>query len=292
VRPKAVRQAAAPVPQPEPSQVVQGEWRVVESEEAGGPRRLPWRLALPEAPKGARSVSTEDRARLKGILDFARSLPLPEPGHDADWLVDLAQADAGDEPRPRVAELLLKGEQQPRYEPAWRNHPIYHDLSDVLQGQPILQELETFVGAVGESASEAVGLLRDIYAVAVREADSELSTQAYWPYIAAVYSDAMNWFLGRSLREPSERDDSIRPAGDSAAATRYLYAEDTTPFSGQLLQAADEAQATRLRSLHLKLRRMYRNDERARQLASLITRVEVQRNHLSDSFSQLGRAGQ
>jgi hypothetical protein len=73
-RRKTVPQAAVAT-EPAPAQVVQGEWRVVEPTD-DGPRRLPWRLALPEAPKGPRAVSHEDEARLKAIVDFARSIPL------------------------------------------------------------------------------------------------------------------------------------------------------------------------------------------------------------------------
>lgn len=98
----------------------------------------------------------------------------------------------------------------------------------------------------------------------------------------------MGWFLGKSLREPSERDYSIEPLGSGEEAGKlWLWGEEVTSFSGPLLQAADEKEASQLRTLHLKLRRTYRNNEKSRQLVSMITQLEVQRSRLLSVLSQL-----
>jgi len=41
--------------------------------------------------------------------------------------------------------------------------------------------------------------------------------------------------------------------------------------------------------LHLKLRRSYRNSDKSKQMASLLTQLEVQRSRLLNAFSQLSR---
>lgn len=239
-------------------------------------------------------MSTEEQARLKAIVDFAQSLPLVEPGPNVDWLVDLVENSLGSEVSTQTYEQLLKGELKVRYEPAWVHHPTYHDLTSVLEGQPILQELNLFVDGVDRCASEAISLLQDIQRDSVAEIPSDFLEKGGWGFISAVYSDAISWFLGKSLREPSERDYTTKAESDPGeeAKALWLCGEDTTSFAGPLIKVADEKEASQLRTLHLRLRRSYRNSNRARDVANTMTQLEVQRSKLLNVLSQFGRLEQ
>jgi hypothetical protein len=290
VRPRARRREAIAVPTGEMPQVVPGQWRTIEPQEVTRERQLPWRLALPEAPKGAKTISTEDQARLKIITDFAQSLPLVEPGYNVDWLVDLIETGMGIQMSAPVYEQLLKGELQVRYEPPWIRHPAYQDLTTLLTGQSILQELNAFVDGVGHCASEAISLLQQIYRDAITEVPPDFLERGGWGFISAVYADAMSWFVGKSLRDPSERDYIIKPRGgpDEGGEERWLCGEETISFAGQLLLAPDDKEALRFQALHLRLRRTWRNNSQARQIAAVITQLEIQRSRLLNVFSQFG----
>jgi hypothetical protein len=292
LRPRARRREVVTVPEIAVPQIVTGQWREIEpSEEAPKERQLPWRLSLPEPAKGAKMLSTEDRARLIVIIDFAQSLPLVEPSYNVNWLVDLIETGMGTKVSAPVYEQLLKGELEVSYEPQWMRHPIYHDLLSLLEGQSILQDLNGFVDAVNQCASQAVSLLQDIYRDTIAEAPSGFMEKGGWTFISAVYSDAVSWFRGKFLHEPSERDYTIKPQGgrEYEIKTLLLSGEDTTSFAGPIMQASSEEEALRLRSLHLKLRRAYRDNNKAREVASMLTQLEVQRSRLLSFFSQFGQ---
>ncbi|MBI4284614.1 MAG: IPT/TIG domain-containing protein [Chloroflexi bacterium] len=270
---------------------VTGQWRPLEPEAGPGERPIPWRLALPEASKGKRPFSTEEQARMKVLLDFARSLPLVEPGYNVKWLMNLVENGLGLAPSTTVYEQLLNGELQVRYEPAWMHHPTYHDLTTVLEGQNVLYDLNAFIDAANHCVSEATLLLQEIYRDATAEIPSGFLERGGWEFTAAVYADALNWFLGKSLRDPSERDYAIKPRsgpGEGNGAL-WLYGEETTPFAGPLVKATDEKEWVGLRALHLKLRRAYRSNQRAREVADWLTQLDVQRGRLLTIFAQLGR---
>jgi hypothetical protein len=112
-----------------------------------------------------------------------------------------------------------------------------------------------------------------------------------WGFVSGVYIDALSWYLGKSLREPSERDYALKSEGNASAGTGNwgLYSEQNTGFAGLLVRAADEKEASQLRALHLKLRRSYRNNDKAREVASITTQLEVQRTKLLADFSQFNR---
>ncbi|MBI2851389.1 MAG: IPT/TIG domain-containing protein [Chloroflexi bacterium] len=283
-RPK--RWEGVPVPEAAPPQpgVVSGQWRLIEPPTAAGERDLPWRLALPQPEKGAKTLSTEQTARLKVIVDFAQSLPLVEPGYTAKWLLDVAQNGMGAEPTTETYRQILEGELQVRYEPSWLHHPIYQDLSVLLEGQPILQDLNAFVDAVNRCAAEATSVLQQIYGESVAEISSDFLENGGWSFISAVYSDAVRWFLGKSLREPSERDYVLKP-GEEAGSV-YLWGEENTSFAEPLIRASDEKEAQQFRLLHLRLRRSYRNSDKVKQLVDMMTQMAVQRDRLSSTFSQ------
>ncbi|MFH1382129.1 MAG: IPT/TIG domain-containing protein [Chloroflexota bacterium] len=279
-----------PIPEPDMPRIVPGQWRISEPEESRE-RPLP-RLALPQPTRRAKpTLSTEDAARVKVIVDFAQSLPLVEAGYSSNWLVDLMETGMGVEASAQVYERLLKGELQLRYEPAWMRHPTYQDLAHLLQGQPILQDLNAFVDSVSRCASDATSLLQEIYRDTVAEVAPDFLAKGGWGFVSGVYSDALSWFLGKSLREPLEHDYFIKTSEgeEEGIVTFSLWGEETTTFAGPLIEVADEAEATRLRALHLKLRRTYRGSDKARQLVGMMTQLEVQRSRLVGAFSQFSR---
>ncbi|HLB27633.1 MAG TPA: hypothetical protein VJK47_00320, partial [Dehalococcoidales bacterium] len=288
IRRLRMRLAGAPAPEAEPSRVVPGQWRLIEPAQAAGESNLPWRLALPQPARGEKQLSTEEMARLKVIMDFAQSLPLVEPGYTSKWLLDLAQSNMSIEPSVENYRKLLEGELQVRYEPAWLRHPIFQDLAALLEGQPILDDLNSFVEAVNRSASEATLLLQKIYGEATAEFPAGILEKDGWGFVSAVYLDALRWFLGKSLHDPSERDYVIKSGGgaDEGAGSLYLWGEESTAFGEPLIQVADEKEAARLRLLHLKLRRTYRNSDVAKQLIDMMTQLAVQRDRLSGAFGQ------
>jgi hypothetical protein len=272
-------------------EIVNAEYKQIES---GDKKSLPWRLALPQAPQPARgaksNISSEDQARLKVIIDFAKSVPLAEPGANTNWLVDLAENTTGLCASPALYSQLVRGELQLRYEPAWMRHPTYIDLQTLLEGQSLLEDLNTFVDSVNRTASEAEAALGDIYQEIVAEIRWDIFPNGGWVYISAIYIDSFNWFQGKYLKEPSERDYSIKAEPLAAGGDGFgLYAESNTPFAGLLIQTGEEKDARDLRTLHLKLRRDFRNSERIKLVVTSIIQLEVQRNRLMNAFRQFNR---
>jgi hypothetical protein len=271
-------------------EVISAEYKQIE----GDKNALPWRLALPQAPQPARgsrsSFSSEDQARLRVIIDFAKSVPLAEPGANTTWLVQLAENNTGMVASPTLYSQLAKGELQLRYEPAWMNHPTYVDLQTLLEGQPILQDLNTFIDSVNHTAAEAEAALGEIYMEIASEINWDIFPHGGWVYISAVYMDSFNWFQGKYLKEPSERDYSIKPETLASGVNGYgLYAEPGIPLAGLLIQCEEENDAQQLRALHLKLRRNMRNSSRIKSVVSSVIQLEVQRNRLINTFSQFNR---
>jgi hypothetical protein len=139
---RRARVQAIPVPEAIGPEIVSGQWRTIEAESRARPRPMPrLSLALPQATKGSKTFSTEQQARLRVIANFAQSLPLVEPGYDADWLLDLVESSMGLQLSPAVHRQLLDGSLSLRYDPAWIRHPLYQDMTVLLEGQPILQDL-------------------------------------------------------------------------------------------------------------------------------------------------------
>ncbi|MFH1087571.1 MAG: IPT/TIG domain-containing protein, partial [Chloroflexota bacterium] len=293
-RTRARRREAVGIPEPGIPQTVTGQWRLVDEEETAPKRRaLPLRLSLPQPAKQAKTLNTEQVARLKVIADFAQSLPLAEPCYTADWLTDLLESSAGSESSATVQKQLLKGDLQANYEPAWMRHPTYQEMLYLLQGQPILGELQAFIDGVSRSASEASSLLRDIYHEASAGMPQNVQDESAWAFVGAVYSDAISWFLGKSLRDPSERDYAVARGGstDERPAEFWLHGGDATCFAGPIAHASSEEEALKLRALHLKLRRTYRASDRARSIVAALAQLDVQRSKLLSVFSQFGNFG-
>jgi hypothetical protein len=297
---KRALEAAARQPAPSISpeivipEVINAEYRTVDSEEPGKRKALPWRLALPQAPqapKGSKTLSSEDQARLKCIIDFAKSLPLLEPGNNTNWLVDIAENTTGSNASPALYEQVLKGEIQLRYEPAWTRHPTFMDLQVLLEGQVLLQDLNSYIDAVNHTATEALRMLQDIYRDIAGAVTWDILEKGGWDFVSAVYTDALSWFMGKHLREPSERDYSIKSDKQAGVDTNTfgLYGEPNTPFARLLVWHTDDKEVMQLRTLHLKLRRNYRNNDKARDVVSIITQLDVQRGRLLSAFSQFNR---
>ena len=160
----------------------------------------------------------------------------------------------------------------------------YQELTALLRGQLLLQELNAFIDLVNRCASEATVLLQEIHHDAISEIPSDSLAKGGWEFISAIYSDALNWFSGKSLRAPAEQD-YILKRGEGEGAL-WLWGEDNTSFAVPLIQVLNENEASTARALHLKLRRIYRNSDRAKQLVSMMTQVEVQRYRLVNAFSQ------
>ena len=270
-------------------EIVNAEYRQLEDK-----RALPWRLALPQAPqpsKGGKNLSSEDQARLRVIVDFAKSLPLPQPDSGTGWLVEMAENIANSGASPALYSQLLKAEIQIRYEPAWMRHPTFLDLQALLEGQPIMQDLTAYVESVNNTASSAVQVIQEIYRDAIAEITWDLISNNGWGYITGVYTDGVNWFQGKNLREPSDRDYSVKTEGAAGTESAMvgLYGDQSTAFAGLLVKAADEIEAQAARVLHLKLRRNYRNSDKLRDLVNVISQLEIQRSRLLNAFSQFNR---
>jgi hypothetical protein len=289
---KTRRRQVFTVPEIAVPHIIKGEWREIESAEETP--KLPWRLSLPEPTKGAKKLSTEDQARLIVIIDFAQSLPLVEPGYNVNWLVDLIETGRGIKMSAPVYKQLLKDGLEVNYEPQWTRHPIYQDLLSLLEGQSILQDLNGFVDAVNRCASQAVSFLQDIYQDTIKEAPPGFMKKGGWEFISSVYADAVSWFRGKFLYDPSERDYIIKPQKGLARGTQALElkGEETTSFAGPIIRASSDEEALRLRSLHLKLRWAYRDNNRAKEIATMLTQLEVQRRRLLIFFSEFGRLKQ
>ncbi len=271
-------------------EIVNADFKQIE----GGKTALPWRLALPQAPqqpKGSKNLSSEDQARLKVIIDFAKSLPLPQPDSTAGWLVEMAENVTGNGASPELYNQMLKGEIQVRYEPAWMRHPTFLDLQSLLEGQPIMQDLTTFVDSLTNLASTANMVLQDIYRDTSAEVTWDLVANGGWAYISGVYADGVGWYQGKNLREPSDRDYSVKTEGPAGAGTVVfgLYGDQNTAFAGLLAKAPGETEAQQLRALHLRLRRSYRGSDKMKDLVSQIAQLEVQRTRLLNAFSQFNR---
>lgn len=266
-----------------------GQLLAIEAPHDASGRALPWRLALSGPSEGAKVLSTEEQARLTVVADFARSLPLVEPGYTVGWLTDLLETGMGIQLSPTVYEQLLKGEIEAHYKPAWLGHPRYQDLNTLLEGQTVLQDLSSFVDGVSRCAAKATSLLRDIHGDTTAEIPTGLLDRGGWAYVAAVYGDALGWFRGTKLREPSERDYTVKPRPNPAGKGKelWLHGEETTSFPGPLIKVADEAEASRFRTVHVRLRRDYRGNGKASEVVEMLSQLEVQRTRLLSVFSQL-----
>jgi hypothetical protein len=285
---------AAQVPGGGVPSVVNAEYRIIDQDDPDKKKALPWRLALPQAPqppKGGKNLSAEDQARLKNIIDFAMSLPLAQPGNDTGWLVELAENETGNTETPSLYAQILKGEIQPHYEPTWMRHPTFMDLQVLLEGQSILQDLNSYIDSFNRTASEAISLLQGIYKDTSAEVTWDILPSGGWGFVSGVYNDSVSWFLGKQLREPSDRNYIIKPNTGNGSDTNTigLFGEQNTAFKGTLVLTQDEQDAISMRALHLKLRKSYRSNDKVREIVSMITQLDVQRTRITNAFNQFNK---
>ncbi|MBN1366366.1 MAG: IPT/TIG domain-containing protein [Dehalococcoidales bacterium] len=269
-----------------------GQWQGLElPEETTRERRAPPRLALPEVSRSSKTMATEDQARLKVIVEFAQSIPLAEPDYNVKWLENVLESQVQTQISAPIYDQLLKGEIQIRYEPSWVRHPIFKDLTAVLHKHPILHKLEAFVIDIERNASEAMSVIQQVYRESKSDLPQDFLERGGWGFLTAVYTDAVNWYAGKSLYDPAERDYKLEiPNGGKEDAQCWLSGEGNTSFAGHLILARDEKEALDLRNIHLRLRRTWRNSEKVRQVTSAVTQLQLQRNELLNAFSQIGRA--
>ena len=86
------------------------------------------------------------------------------------------------------------------------------------------------------------------------------------------------------LKEPSARDYNILPGGAEVVS---LYGEESTPFSGLLVEGLSEAEAIAYRDVHLQLCASYTNSEEARVLAARLTSLAILREQLTVNLAEL-----
>ncbi|MBM3941721.1 MAG: hypothetical protein FJ316_02115 [SAR202 cluster bacterium] len=295
---EVIRVGEVAVPTPVP-----GYFRELSApEEAAKPQQqralgLPSRLALPGATSSRRPrvLSPQEQGRLKILAEFAKSLPLIQVGYDADWLQEVASSANGEGSPEAVREQLLAGNISLNYEPSWQSHPLYLELRSVLDGHPLLQGLDNYIESVNRCASDVAGMLQEIYRETSGIVSDEAMRRGRWQYVYAVYADALGWFRGKFLREPSERDyymlaDGQEPAQEEGNVM-WLRGADATPFAGELVTAPDQAGLQESLELHIRLRRNYRKNERAKSLVETLAQLEVQRDRLLGALGQLGQMG-
>jgi hypothetical protein len=283
------RRKAVVVPSFESSPAL-GEWHESRPEESHRQLASSWIKALPRSGK-MKKLSPEEQARFKLIVDFVQSVPLIEPGFTADWMVSLVESDTGTVADLQTYKQLLDDQLQIHYEPGWTRHPLYLELKTVLGDHQIVKEMDSFVDAVNRCGIEGVTLLREIYRDCLTEVPTGFLDKGGWGFISGIYADSIGWFRGKSLQEPSERDYAIRrPSYNGNGNFFSLYGEDSTSFAGPLFKAQDEQEVQQLRTLHLKLRRSYRNNERAKQLVSIITQTQLQQQRLASTLAQVSQS--
>ena len=273
-------------------EIVNAEYRALETEGSAKQLSQPLRLALPPSQETTEEhiLSTADQARLEVISDFINCMPLIEPDNSINWLVDLAQPAPGDTVTDSATVFpgLVRGEIQVRYEPDWMQHPTFLELQALLEGQPVLQELDSYIEAVNSSVGEIILFLQDI--------NKDVSQEIIWDalanggsgFISGIYSDSLNWFLGKYLLRPADKDYQIKSEGNEHWE---LFGEKGTPFEGLLIKVSDEKEILQMRSLHIKLRQYHRNNEKARQIVSTIAQLRVQRARVMGVLKKIRAVG-
>jgi hypothetical protein len=177
------------------------------------------------------------------------------------------------------------------YEPAWRQHPAYLDMQKLLKGQPVMKDLDSYVESINTLVENGLQILQEIYGGVKAEISWDLDHNDGWTFVTGVFADGVNWLQSKDLNEPGDRDYSImaRSLPDEDSLVIELYGDQNTAFEGLLARAAGESEAILLRSLHLKLRREYRNSNDLKDLVNLMNRLEVQRDDLLNTLSQFER---
>ncbi len=161
-------------------------------------------------------------------------------------------------------------------------------MLQILDGQPVLNDLNSFVGTIGQCATECVRFLQSIFHNELVSSPENILSNNGIPFITGVYADALAWVRGKFLNQPTEQDYSIRADTNNKGQSIFsLYGQETTPFAGPLISVPDEKQALDYRNLHIILRRKYRQDEQAKSLAQMIMQAELLRTRLLKILSSI-----
>ena len=266
-------------------EIVSGEYKTLEAGTPDAQRALPYNLSLPEAPETR--ISHEDQARLEIDLNFAKTIPIIEPSQDISWLFEVADSKKTLD-IPTLFSQMIKGDIKPRYEPAWLKHPSFQKLQDLLAGNPLLQDLNAYLDSVNQTADLTITLLQGIYKDASAEIEWDILASGGWQFVSSIYNNSLSWFMGKYLEEPSEGEYDIKPDDNKAGENEFfgLFGDQNTSFAG-LLILAEEEEMPKLRELHIKLRNVYRNDERSHEVFNLLAKLKVQRNRLRTGLAKL-----
>jgi len=118
-------------------EVVNAEYRlsILTRQPRGGLCPIGWPShKLLRRREAAKTLSSEDQARLKNIIDFAKSLPLVEAGYNTAWLIDLIENSTGNAASDALYAQILKGEIQSAMNrpgcvilPSWTCRPFLKD---------------------------------------------------------------------------------------------------------------------------------------------------------------------
>jgi len=212
------------------------------------------------------------------------------------WLEELVEMTGSR--KEEVYEQVLEGQTDLLYQPAWLQHPTYEELRVIPQAQSFLQGLETYIGAVNECATETVALLRRLHSEISTAGPLDTLNANQWRFVLTVGLSTIAWFRGTYLGQPSSREYIIEPmeeteSWEAADESRVsLHGEESTPFSGLILEGLTEEDAIFYRDLHIQLRVRYRSHEEARALAAKLTSTDVLREQLTQGIAQMGELTQ
>lgn len=236
---------------------------------------------------GRSSVSPEQQARLRLVVDFVGSIPLMEVSPDLLWVEELVESLGGDaEGR---FEQVLRGDLEPVYQPAWMQHPTYQEMQSEPAAAPFLEGLELYIESVNDCAADTLAIIRRIYGDLEAAGSLETLASHQWRYVLTVAQSTTGWFRGTYLGQPSPREYIIKSgAGDLAS----LMGVDSAPFSGTIIDGLHEEDLVFYRDLHIQLRNTYRNDDDARAIAAKMTATGTMRDQLNHNIAQLGEQSQ
>ena len=256
----------------------------------------PPRRALPSPFRRSRGLSPEEQARLQMVVDFVRSIPLIGVSTNLAWLEELVEMMG--RAKEEVYEQVLEGQLDLLYQPAWLQHPTYEELRVIPQAQSLLQGLETYIGAVNECATETVGLLRRLNSDISTAGQLDTINANQWRFVLAIALSTIAWFRGTYLGQTSSREYIVEPmpeteSWDAADGSRVsLRGEESTPFSGLILEGLTDEDAIFYRDLHIQLRVRYRSQEEGRVLAAKLTSTDTLREQLMQGIAQMGEMAQ
>jgi hypothetical protein len=248
------------------------------------------RRALPSPFRrggGRPTISPEEQARLKMVVDFVHSIPLLEVSPDLMWLEELVEPLGGT--TEEAYEQVLRGDLEPVYQPAWTQHPTYQEMQSQMAAQPFVAGLEQYIESVNDCAADALAILRKIYGDLETGGSLETLDKYAWRFILTVGQSTMAWFRGTYLAQPSSRQYSIEVDSEAEGEPlASLYGDEKSPFSGLIVEGVKEEELVFYRDLHIHLRNTYRTNEDARALASKMTSTSAMRDQLMQAIAQLG----